>query len=154
MHIISKILFNSKVVGLEPTTLILETKVLPIKLYLYTTWCGNRTRVYGLKIRCTTTMLTRLEMVGLEPTSFICKTNVLPVILHPNLINTYINIILKNLTIYLLYIYLPKKFSSPSKTILPLNLLIVLINVNYVLLTAPLLYYLPILFLDYKNIPL
>jgi hypothetical protein len=29
---------TSKVVGLEPTTLILETKVLPIKLYLYSTF--------------------------------------------------------------------------------------------------------------------
>ena len=50
----------TKVVGIEPTMLILETRVLPIKLYLSITWCGNWTHVNGLKVRCIATMLTRL----------------------------------------------------------------------------------------------
>ncbi len=84
----------AKVVGVEPTILILKTRVLPVKLYLFNNKLGslggNWTHVIGLKVRCIATMLTRLfsfivyilEMMGLEPIPFVCKTNVLPVILH------------------------------------------------------------------------
>jgi hypothetical protein len=74
---------KTRVVGIEPTSTILKTAILPLNYTLFyykNPRCGNRTRVIGLKGHCTTTMLIEdWRQWDLNPQPFVCKTKILPI---------------------------------------------------------------------------